>query len=243
MRTILAILALAGFPLAAAAQTAPVPLPPPPPGTQVVPALPPPAAASPAPAEDGDRGAVLVGAKMGGVVPFEKLGANVTGAIEVGWLMPWAERSFAAVLEIGYTQPTASGGAGDPRVGGAAYDWKLVQRELVLAPTALYRLGDLGALTGARWASGLVPFAGIGPRLYLLQSVVSGSAGGQAIPSTREQATKVGLGIPVGAEYALGPGSLTGDLLLEWGALDTRAAGSGTTTAGLSLRVGYRMAF
>ncbi len=239
MKTILAIAALAAAPLAALAQAQaqahPVPLPPPPARTSTTPTT--------APAAGSDVGALLVGVKAGGIVPFSKLGANAVGAVEVGWLLPWMERSFAAVLEIAYAQPTASGGAGDPRVGGAAYDWKLTQRELVIAPTGLYRLRGFAALTGLPWAGGLVPYAGIGPRLYLLQSRVSGSAGGQAMATTTEQATKLGFGVPLGAELALGPGSLTGELLLEYGALDTAAAGSGTTTAGLALRVGYRMTF
>lgn len=228
MRTILAVLALAALPLAALAGPAEPPTPTP--------------AATPAAASD-DVGALLLGAKVGGVVPFSKLGVNAAAAIEVGWLLPWMDRSFAALVEVGYTQPTASGGAGDPRVGGASYDWKLTQRELVIAPTGLYRLRGFAALTGLSWAGGLVPYAGIGPRLYLLQSRVSGSAGGQAMATTTEQATKLGVGVPLGAELALGPGSLTGELLLEYGALDTAAAGSGTTTAGLTVRLGYRMTF
>jgi hypothetical protein len=199
-------------------------------------------AQAPEPAQAPDRGALLVGAKVGGVVPLEDLDPSFAGAVEVGWLMPWLGRSFAAVLEAGYVQPTASGGAADPRVGGAAYDWKLTQRELVFAAVGLYRLTGLSALTGAAWTARLVPYAGIGPRLYLLESVVSGSAGGQAIATTTEQATKLGVGLPLGAEVRVGPGSVTGELLYEWGKIDGRIAGSGTTTAGLSLRFGYRMA-
>lgn len=190
-----------------------------------------------------DRGGALVGVKVGGVVPFSRLGVNAAGAIEAGWLLPWMDRRFAAVLEVSYCQPTASGSAGDPRVGGAAYDWKLTQRELVIAPTGLFRLRGFGALTGLSWGDRLVPYAGIGPRIYLLESRVSGSSGGQAMSTTTERATRMGVGAPLGAECALGPGSLTGELLLEWGALDTRAAGSGTSTAGLTLRLGYRMTF
>ncbi len=202
-------------------------------------------AAAPAFADDAspDRGALLVGAKVGGVVPFSKLGVNAAGAVEAGWFLPWMGRSFAAVLEVSYCQPTASGTTADPRVGGAAYEWKLTQRELVIAPTGLFRLQGLDRLAGLGWAGRLVPYAGIGPRLYLLESRVSGSAGGQAMATTTEQATRVGVGLPLGAEYALGPGSLTGELLLEWGPLDTRATGSSATAAGLTLRFGYRMAF
>ena len=194
-------------------------------------------------AEPPDRGTVLVGAKIGGLFPVENLDPAVAGGVEVGWVMPWLDRSLAAVLEVDYAQPTASGNAGDPRVGGASYDWKLLQRQLVVAPTVLYRLKGFAALTGLSWASRIVPYAGIGPRIYLLQSTVSGTAGGQGVAETKETATKVGLGVPLGAEVAFGPGSLTGELLAEWGKLETVAAGSGTTTAALSVRVGYRFVF
>jgi hypothetical protein len=86
----------------------------------------------------------------------------------------------------------------------------------------------------------IVPYLGAGPRIYLYESQASGAAGGAALGTTTEQATRLGLGVPVGVEYALGPGRLTGEILLEWGGLDTRIAGSGTSLSGATLRVGYR---
>jgi opacity protein-like surface antigen len=187
----------------------------------------------PAPPREAS-GAFLAGVKVGGLVPFNKLQPAVGVAVELGWLLPWRDRAFAALLEVSYAQPTASGHATDPRVGGAANDWKLVQRVVVVAPTGLYRFTGLGAL---------VPYAGLGPRIYLYESKGSGTAGGQPMAATTEQATRLGLGAPLGLEYALGPGQLTGEALFEWGGLDTRSAGTGTSLSGATLRVGYRLVF
>ncbi len=235
MRTLLVLVALVA-PLAAGAQSPPA-SPAPSKVTasrpMVLSATTSPATPRPPPPREAS-GAFLAGVKVGGLLPFNKLEPAVGVAVEVGWLLPWHDRAFAALLEVSYAQPTASGHATDPRVGGAAYDWKLVQRVVVVAPTALYRYTRLGAL---------VPYAGLGPRLYLYESKVTGTAGGQPMAATTEQATRLGLGAPLGLEYALGPGQLTGEALFEWGGLDTRIAGSGTSLSGATLRVGYRLVF
>src|SRR5262249_43940111 len=117
------------------------------------------------------------------------------------------------------------------RVAGNTYDWELRQKELVLQPTFLYRFTWL--------TDAVVPFVGIGPRMYLLESVVRGSSGGQTFQDTKETSTKFGFGIPVGAELPLGPGGLMAELLFQWGPLDHRATGD-THLAAMSLFLGYR---
>ena len=59
-------------------------------------------------------------------------------------------------------------------------------------------------------------------------------------PVYAEQSTKVGLGVPFGAEIKLGPGALIGELLFEYGSLDHTATGDSNTGA-LSLAIGYRL--
>jgi len=118
------------------------------------------------------------------------------------------------------------------RVPSGGYDWKLVQKELVLQPTFLYRITSL--------FDSITPFVGLGLRMYLLESVSTAKAGDQTIEQTTERSTKWGGGLPIGAELALGPGSLTGEILLQWGPLKHTLTGA-TNLGGASVFVGYRM--
>jgi opacity protein-like surface antigen len=189
--------------------------------------------ASAEPSDDAKSGgAVLVGGKLGGIVPFGGLSPFVTVGLEAGYIFPWMNRSFAAALYVDYTAPKADGSKQDPRLGdaGGSYEWKLTEQELTFMPVVMYRLTSLGTVT---------PYAGIGPRIYLLKSTVQGSAMGATIDETTEQSTKVGFGIPVGVEFELGPGALLAELLFQYGGLDHEITGD-TNTGALSLSVGYR---
>lgn len=114
---------------------------------------------------------------------------------------------------------------------GGTYGWHLTEQILAIQPTIMYRFTKLKSV---------VPFIGVGPRIYMLRSTVRGAVAGVEIPETTEQSTKVGLGVPFGAEIKLGPGALIGELLFEYGSLDHTATGDSNTGA-LSLAVGYRL--
>jgi hypothetical protein len=189
------------------------------------------APAAPAAAKSS-RGAFVAGAKFGGIIPFDGLGANVVGSLEVGYILPFAKGSFGLLVDVGYAVPKTSGSvANDMRVDGGKYDWHLTQKELTISPTVTYRLTMLGRV---------VPYVGVGPRIYLLQSVVRGAVGAQTILETTEQSTKVGLSAPLGVDFRLGPGALLGEFLFEWGPLNHIATGDGTNTMGGTLQIGYR---
>jgi hypothetical protein len=175
---------------------------------------------------DHARSGVLIGAKVGGILPFSKLGPNVSVGIELGY----AFGNFAVALDVDYTAPKASGTESDPRVTGAAYSWHLTEQELNVMPVFLYRL-PLGALTA---------FAGIGPRLYLLKSTVRSNTGAPSFQETTEKSSKFGFGVPLGAELRLGPGAAIAEVLLQYGGLDHTATGS-SNTGGASLSLGYRI--
>ena len=175
----------------------------------------------------GDKG-VFVTLKVGGLVPFSALGANATGGLDVGYALA---NGFAFGLAADYAQPTAEGSEVDARVAGGTYAWKLTEQLVQVMPFALYRLRTLGAL---------VPYAGIGPRMYLQRSTVKGVA--PAFGETTEQATAFGVGVPLGAEFALGPGAATAELLLQYGGLDHTITGTSNSGAA-SLALGYRMMF
>jgi hypothetical protein len=219
-----AVLAASCFAVPAAAQE-PTPTPPPP--------LP--ASASEEPrAEETPKahGGLLAGAKVGGLLSFGGLDPNARVGIELGYVFPWLHRSFAFLVDADYAAPKSSGTqAGDPRVQGGTYDWHLTEQILALQPTIMYRFTKLKSV---------VPFIGVAPRIYMLRSTVRGAVGSVEIPETTEQSTKVGLGVPFGAEIKLGPGALIGELLFEYGSLDHTATGDSNTGA-LSLAVGYRL--
>lgn len=171
---------------------------------------------------------VFVTPKVGGIVPFGGLGPNVTGGLDVGYALPMG-LTFGVAAD--YAQPTKSGSEADARVAGGTYAWHLTQQILQVMPFVGYRLRGLGAL---------VPYAAIGPRVYLLRSTVRGD--GPTFGETREQSTKVGIGLPLGLELAAGPGAAVAELLLQYGALDHATTGDSNTGAA-SLSLGYRLMF
>ncbi|HEX7843919.1 MAG TPA: outer membrane beta-barrel protein [Kofleriaceae bacterium] len=174
----------------------------------------------------------LVSAKLGGIVPFDGLSPFVAAGLEVGYVPSAADHRLAVVLDVDYTQPTRTGSEADPRVMGGSYTWKLTEQELAIMPAVIYRLTGMVPV---------VPYGGIGPRLLLARSTVQGN-GSPPIMETREQSTRIGVGIPLGAELPLGPGRAIAELLLQYGTLNHTATGDANTAA-LSLALGYRMLF
>lgn len=188
---------------------------------------------TPAPAGEKEKpkGGFLAGAKVGAIAPFDGLGPFVVGTVEVGYVLPWLDRGLAGLVAVSYTAPSASGEQADPRVPGGKYTWNLTQHELVIQPTIMYRYTGLGRI---------VPFVGIGPRIYLMKSVITGKAGGSEIGETDEISTQIGGGLPLGVEFKLGPGALMAELLFEVGTLDHSITGQSHTGGG-TLNLGYRL--
>lgn len=171
-----------------------------------------------------------VGAKLGGIAPLDGLSPFASVGVEVGYVLPAADHHIAVGLVVDYTQPTARGTEMDPRVTGGTYTWQLTEQELGVMPIVLYRARPMGAIT---------PYAGLGPRLLFTRSTVEDD-GAPTIEATEEVSTEFGFGVPVGGELRLGPGRLTGELLLQYGTLDHTATGD-THAGAISLAIGYRM--
>jgi len=181
--------------------------------------------------------AFLAAGKVGGIIPFNGLSPFVAGGVELGWVFAGTEQRMAALLDVSFTMPSADGSERDDRLmyddASGQYDWEITQKQLVLQPTFLYRL------TGS---SAFVPFVGLGPRIYFLETVSKGSANSERILESEEQSTKFGVGLPLGVEYTLGPGGLMAQALLEWGPLDHRITGD-THLLAATLYLGYRARF
>ena len=185
-----------------------------------------------------DSSAVLLAAKFGGLASFNGLSPFPTVGIEAGYLFGGTGGHMAAALAAEYTAPSATGSQTETfspeRIpAGGSYSWELRQKELVLQPTFFYRLPNL--------VPRLTPYAGIGPRLYFLESVVRGTSGGEAFSDTPERSMKFGFGVPLGAEFALGPGGLFGELFPQWAPMKHTTTGD-SHLGGMSLFVGYRAA-
>ncbi len=173
--------------------------------------------------------AFLLGGKIGGIVPINGFGPFLAGGVELGYVFPNFERKLAVLLDVSYAVPRTDGSEKDARLASGEYTWEVTQKQLSFMPTFLYRF------TG----NDLVPFVGLGPRLYFIETVGEGKAGSETLLETSEQSTKWGIGIPGGVEYALGPGALMGELLLEWGPFDHRITGDSHLGA-VNILIGYR---
>ncbi len=188
------------------------------------------------PAPKRDRGQVLLAVKGGALLPygFSKLGASYLVDLELGYALPVLKHRLAITLEGAFTAPEASGSTTDPRLDASAgsYSWHLSQRELILGVSLVYR-HPIGRLT---------PYVGVGPRLFLLDSRITGTAGSAAISQSSEVSTKVGAGIPVGLGFHVGPGDLFAELQINISAIDHRVTGD-TNTGSLALAAGYRFVF
>jgi hypothetical protein len=176
------------------------------------------------------RGAIVATGKIGGIAPFSKLSFFAHGAVELGYAFG-SKRRFMTYLEASYTVPTADGKGTDARVPGETWKWEIWQKQLVLQPTFAYRM--------TAFSPSLTPYVGIGPRVYFLETVTEGSADGEALGTTSEQSTKLGIGLPLGIEWKLGPGNVLGEFQFQWAPLDHRITGE-TNLGAATLFLGYR---
>ncbi len=186
---------------------------------------------------DSDEAAFVASGKIGGIMSFNGLNPFVVGGVQLGWIFGGTNQRMAALLDVTYTAPSADGKQTDERLeydeASGEYSWSIVQKELVFQPTFVYRFTS---------QSKLVPFVGLGPRIYLLQTTGEGEANGEKILQSTEQSMKFGAGLPFGAEYTLGPGGVFAEALLEWAPLDHRITGD-TSLLAANLFLGYRARF
>lgn len=177
----------------------------------------------------GEKGVFLTG-KVGGIVPFGGMGPNVIGGIDLGYAL---QNGLAFGVAADYAAPKQSGTESDTRVTGGTYSWHLTQQMLQVMPFVMYRIKSMGTL---------VPYVGVGPRIYMLQSFVRSNEGTPSFQETRETSTRIGVGVPIGLEVKAGPGALVGELLLQYGGIKHLATGNSNTGAA-SLSLGYRVMF
>jgi hypothetical protein len=183
-----------------------------------------------------DRGELLLAPRAGVLLPygFSALGASYLVGVEVGWALPILKHRLAVTVAGDFTAPEASGSASDARLdaSGGAYTWHLSQREVILGLSLVYR-HPLGRVT---------PYAGLGPRLFFLDSRIDGNAGGAHIAQSHEQSTQIGGGAVVGLGVRAGPGDLFCELGVDASPIDHRTTGPSNSGA-LAIAAGYRVIF
>ncbi|MBM4356712.1 MAG: CDC27 family protein, partial [Deltaproteobacteria bacterium] len=182
-----------------------------------------------------DRGAAIVGLKAGALASLNGLKPHVTGAVQVGYVLPFLQRSLGVIVDVGYAQPLTSKTEFDPRVAGGSYGWQLVQQQLTIQPSVYYRATMLPKVGPGKF----VPYVGAGPRIFLTRSKTDSEDKLPVLLQQNEQSMEIGLGAHLGTEYLLGPGAIVAEGLFGWAAVDQRTTGDAALT-GISGWAGYR---
>ncbi len=180
-----------------------------------------------------DRGGAILGAQVGALFgqPFSPLGTSYFVEVEAGYLLPYLHRLFAVTATCAFSAPGTDGSGADPRLPGGGYSYSITQQQLMFGLNVMAKI-PLGRV---------VPYVGVGPRLFLVRTISSGStSGGAAIPESSETSTEAGVGVPVGVDVLLGPGRLFVEMQLLYAATAQRSTGS-AALGSLVLGLGYRL--
>lgn len=177
----------------------------------------------------------VIGARVGMGFPqlFSKLRNFGVYEVEGGYILPsWGKR-LQLSLGLGYSEPGSGNGLPDPRLAasGASYRWDLSQRELTVDLGLIVRFLPFGAR--------IAPYAKVGFRLYMLNTVIDGQAAGESFGRYDEKFTEPGFSVGGGVELRLGPGALGAELRVDFSNMNRRITGD-SNTGMLSLLVGYR---
>lgn len=192
-------------------------------------------AASPATpmASRADLG-LVIGGKVGGGLGTGAVGATPLFEIELGYALPPLDRAIEVFVAAQFSQPTTDGTASeaDPRLpGDSAFSYDITQQILTVALGGIYRI-DL--------QNGLVmPYGGLGGRLYMLNTQVEGEVDGQSFGDNEETQTDFGLVVMGGVDIFLGPGALLAELTFGWTSVDGFVLRD-TNLGSVNLAVGYR---
>ncbi len=178
-------------------------------------------------------------AQVGVAQAFSDLGVAPAVEVEVGYRLPFLGRRFGVFVAAGYQYTYASGSGADDRLaaeGGTpypgGYSWDLDEHAMTVTFGVLGRLfPDTDVFS---------PYLWVGPRVFLLESVMNGGAGGAEFGENTETSTEIGVGAGVGIEYLLGPGPLFAEIEMGWSPLPHAVTGD-SSTGQIGLALGYRL--
>lgn len=180
---------------------------------------------------------LVIGGKVGAGLgkPWSEFGATPAFELELGYALPPLHRSIEVFVSGQYIQPGIDGVTtqADPRLAGAGVvNYQIVQQGFALSLGGLYRI-DVGSRL-------LMPYAGLGARLYMLRTNAKGDVTGQALGENHETQSRAGLLLLGGGELFLGPGAVLAELSFGWASID-RYVLRKTNLGALSLSLGYRL--
>ncbi len=189
------------------------------------------------PAESRAGAGLVIGAKVGGGLgkPWSDFGATPVFELELGYMLPPLHRAIELFVIGQYAQPGIDGESkeADPRLPGAEpLKYDVTQQWLALSLGALYRI-DVGTDV-------VMPYGGLGARMYMLRTTIKGSVAGESFGENEETQSDFGLVLLGGIDIFLGPGALLGELSFGWAQLDGFVMRD-TNLGALSLSVGYRV--
>jgi hypothetical protein len=172
-----------------------------------------------------------VGLQTGVFLPqvASELGTSFAAKLDAGGRV-W--KNLSVVGAVAYAQPKVSSTMDDPRFPSGTYSTSTTQRELALSLVAVWRLFPPGARFNG--------YGGAGWKMWMLKTLTNGDSADESFLENTETSTKQGGTALLGGEFALGPGSLSGEL--EFGGSDLGHFITGdVTTMGINIAVGYRM--
>jgi hypothetical protein len=189
------------------------------------------------PAESRADVGLVIGGKVGGGLgkPWSDFGVTPVFELELGYMLPPLHRAIEIFVIGQYAQPGIDGESeeADPRLPGTEpLSYEVTQQWVALSLGALYRI-DVGTDV-------VMPYGGLGARMYMLKTTVKGRAAGESFGENDETQMDYGLMLLGGVDIFLGPGALLAELSFGWAQLDGFVMRD-TNLGALSLAVGYRV--
>ncbi|MGD8863180.1 MAG: hypothetical protein PVI30_24410 [Myxococcales bacterium] len=178
---------------------------------------------------------LVIGGKVGGGLGTGAVGATPVFELELGYALPPLNRAIEVFVAGQYSQPGTDGTASepDPRLpGDGTFSYDITQQIMTVTLGGIYRLDLQNDL--------LMPYGGLGGRVYMLNTKTKGEVDGQAFGENEETQTDFGLVVMGGVDIFLGPGALLAELSFGWAAVDGFVLRD-TDVGSLNLAVGYRV--
>jgi hypothetical protein len=174
---------------------------------------------------------LLLAVRVGAAFPdaWSKLAPSYVVAVEAGATV-WRQR-LAVVVDGAFTGPSAAVTGSDAGIG--AFSAQADAREVIVGASLVYR-HPLGRV---------VPYAGAGPRLVVLDVHERGTAGmSAALPAESELAVGGGGGGFVGVGVRLGPGEAYVDARADAAPVHSHLGGD-VVAGAIFVAGGYRLTF